>query len=55
MPEALIEFRRCPNCRRTEVVETGEVIANANRHDRCGIEVENWVQFKAPFDWRPPE
>jgi len=55
-PTALIEFRRCPNCRRTEIVETGEVIALGNqRHDRCGVEVENWVRFKAPADWRPAD
>jgi hypothetical protein len=51
---ALIEFRRCPNCRRTEIVETNEVVADGmQRHDRCGIDVENWVRFKAPADWRP--
>jgi hypothetical protein len=51
---ALIEFRRCPNCRRTEVVKTGEVVADGSqRHDRCGIAIEDWVQFKAPADWRP--
>jgi hypothetical protein len=55
MPEALIEFRRCPHCRRTEIVETGEVIAEGSRHDRCGVEVESWVRFKAPSDWRPTE
>jgi hypothetical protein len=44
-PTALIEFRRCLNCRRTEIVETGEVIALGNqRHDHRGLEVENWVR-----------
>jgi hypothetical protein len=34
MPEILIKFRRCPECRRTETVETGEVIAAGNqRHN----------------------
>jgi hypothetical protein len=56
MPEALIQFRRCPECRRTEIVETGEVIAKGNqRHDRCSVGVENWVHFEAPADWRPAE
>jgi hypothetical protein len=22
-------------------------------HDQCGVEVEKWVHFKAPGDWRP--
>jgi hypothetical protein len=51
----LIEFRRCPNCRRAEVVETGEVTRGSRNHDRCGVEAEKWVRFKAPSDWRPPE
>jgi len=54
MAEQLIEFRRCPICRRTEIVETGEVVAPGNHAaDRCPIEVEGWVKFKAPHDWRP--
>jgi hypothetical protein len=54
MPVPLINFRRCPECRRTEIVETGEVIAAGNqRHDRCGVGVENWVYFEASADWRP--
>jgi hypothetical protein len=54
MPEILIKFRRCPECRRTEIVETSEIIAKGSqRHDRCGVEVENWVYFEAPPDWRP--
>jgi hypothetical protein len=53
---ALIEFRRCPNCRRTEIVETGEVVAHGSyNHDRCGVDVEKWVVFNAPTDWRPIE
>src|SRR3977135_3617172 len=29
-----------PNCRRTEIVETAEVVAQGNQHhDRCGVEV----------------
>jgi hypothetical protein len=54
MPVPLIKFRRCPECRRTEIVETSEVIAAGNqRHDRCRVGVENWVYFEAPADWRP--
>jgi hypothetical protein len=56
MPEAWTEFGRCPSCRRTEVIQTGQVIAGGNqRHDRCGVEVENRVRFKPPADWCPAE
>jgi hypothetical protein len=56
MPENLIQFRRCPECRRTEIVETGEVIAAGNqRHDRCNVGVEKWLYFEAPANWRPGE
>ena len=48
-----IWFRRCPACRRIEIVETDEVVSEGTNHERCAVAQEEWVHFTAPPDWRP--